>query len=188
MACYFVGFNIAGKKEEKKALFAEGRDAGLYALQHTTVSAEAYFWTAVNMALYGEAVGVVKMLFTLPTVRRYLQASAALDPSYAYGGANRILGKIDESLPALLGGSRERAAALYRKAIAAAPDEPLNYLFLARLLAAAGRSSDEALAIARQGAALSVNETFRFESIQGLRELRQFAARFDQDIKKEGEK
>jgi tetratricopeptide (TPR) repeat protein len=174
MACYFAGFNIAADRATKKLLYAEGRDAGLYAVAHSTGSAAAHFWTAINMALYVETVGVVKMLFTLGTVREHLRKSAALDPSYAYAGAFRILGKIDESLPGVLGGSRERAEAYYRKAILLVPDEPVNYLFLARLLVERYGRRDDALGIAQQGLVLPQPDETRYESLEGKAELQKY--------------
>jgi tetratricopeptide (TPR) repeat protein len=176
MACYFVGFNIAKDGAAKKQLYAEGREAGLYAVAHSSGSAAAHFWTGVNMALYGETVGVLKMLFTLGAVREHLEKSAALDSAYAYAGAYRILGKIDESLPGVLGGSSERAQSYYRKAITLAPDEPVNYLFLARLYMERYHDRPEARRIAQQGLSLPALDETRYESLKGRVELQEYAA------------
>jgi hypothetical protein len=87
MACYFVGLRLTQDNGKKATLFAEGRDAGRAAIEKKTGCAPCYFWSAINMALYGQSVGVLKMLFTLGTVRDYLRKSIELDPTYASAGA-----------------------------------------------------------------------------------------------------
>ncbi|MHB9155630.1 MAG: hypothetical protein ACYC5N_08050 [Endomicrobiales bacterium] len=176
MACYFVGFNYTRERAEKIRLFGAGRDAGLKALQLSPGSAEGHFWAAVNMALYGETAGVFKMLFTLGTVRGHLAKSAEREPGYAYGGAFRVLGKIEESLPGILGGSRDAAMTYYDKAIASVPDEPLNYLFKAKLLADGYGNRQEALGVALRGLDKPVPDPSRYESLQALIILRDFTA------------
>jgi tetratricopeptide (TPR) repeat protein len=126
------------------------------------------------MALYGQSVGVLNMLFTLGSVRDHLNKAVAIDPKYAYGGAYRILGKIDESLPGVLGGSRERARQYYEKAIEAAPDEPVNYFFLAKLLKYSYKDTAGARVVALKGMNVPPPEPFRAESIDGLVELQDF--------------
>jgi tetratricopeptide (TPR) repeat protein len=174
MACYFVGFEVTKDSDGKKKLFAEGRDAGLASLKLNPGSAPANFWTGVNMALYGQTVGILKMLFTLPTVRGYLYNSAKIDPSYAYGGAYRILGKIEQELPGILGGSYDRARQYYEKAIIAAPDEPMNYLFMADLALKTGRDRLNALDFAYKGLALPVPDESRHESHWAIAKLKEF--------------
>jgi len=174
MACYFVGFEVSKDNSEKKKMFAEGRDAGIASLALNAGSAQANFWTGVNMALYGQTTGVVKMLFTVPGVRGYLIRSAAIDPSYAYGGAYRILGKIDQELPGILGGSNKAAKDYYEKAINAAPDEPLNYLFMADLVLKTDRDRLKALDFAYKGLALPEPDESRHESKWALTKLKEF--------------
>lgn len=174
MACYFVGFNLLGDQNERKKIYAQGRDAGLAAVRISTGSAEAHFWTAVNMALYGQTVGVIKMLFTLNTVREHLRMSSEINPKYAYGGAYRILGKIDETLPPLLGGNKDMARQYYEKAIENAPDEPTNYFFLAKLLFNEYNNKNTALEFANKGLSIRNLEPFRFESFESQGELKKF--------------
>lgn len=175
MACYFVGFEFTGDNEQKKKLFAEGRDAGASCLKISTASAAGHFWTAVNMALYGQAAGPFKMLFTLPAIVGHLNDSVSIDPGYAYGGAYRVLGAISQNLPYILGGRNEDARRYYEKAIAASPDEPMNYLFLARLLADRFKDRAAALATAEKGAGLCNSITpDRYESLKAISDLNDF--------------
>jgi tetratricopeptide (TPR) repeat protein len=133
-ACYFTGIRLTSDASEKEKIYAEGRDAGGRALKANPQCGGCHFWTAINMALYGETVGIFKMLFSLKTIQEHLRQSITADPTYAYGGAHRLLGLIDHKLPGILGGNNKRAREHFEKAIAVAPDEPLNTLFLAQLL------------------------------------------------------
>ena len=178
MACYHAGFELAKGNKEKKKMYAEGRDAGLAALARDPGSAEAHFWTAINMALYGQTVGVLKMLFTVNAVRSHLRATIERDPAYAYGGAYRVMGKIDESVPGIFGGSLKEARKNYEKAIALGPDEASNYFFLAKLYADRFHDPKTALEIAREGLALPPPAPFRMESLGALRELRTFVQQY----------
>jgi len=175
MACYFVGFELADNNDQKKKLFAEGRDAGMACLKISSSSAPGHFWTAVNMALYGQVVGPFKMLFTLPAIVSHLNDSTSIDPAYAYGGAYRVLGAISQNLPYILGGRNEDARRYYEKAIMASPDEPMNYLFLARLLADRLKDREAALAVAEKGLTLcdSISPD-RYESLKALAYLKDF--------------
>lgn len=177
MACYFYGFEIAKTQEEKKKYFEEGREAGLASISINPDSAPACFWTAVNMALYGQTAGVFKMLFTLGTVRGYLQKSLKHDPVYAYGGAYRILGKIEQELPGILGGSNEQARQYYLKAIKAVPDEPLNYLFLSELQYRVFNDKQGALETIEKALSFPVPDISRHESLWGLNELKALKGR-----------
>ena len=133
MAAQFVGYRLTSEREQKLILFAEGRDAASLASISAPDCAPCHFWAGINRALYGEASGIFRAFATLGIVRQNLTRAAELDPSYAHGGPHRILGLIDQKLPGILGGSNSDAVQHFEKAIAAAPDNPLNYLFLAQL-------------------------------------------------------
>ncbi|MFH1369351.1 MAG: TRAP transporter TatT component family protein [Elusimicrobiota bacterium] len=177
MACYYAGYEIYKSNSDKKILYAEGRDAGQVSLKINPESAPACFWTAVNMALYGQTAGVIKMLFTLGTVRGLLEKSSRIDPAYAYGGAFRILGKIDQELPGILGGSNERAKEYYEKAINVAPDEPMNYLFISELFQKAFADKKSALEAAEKGLSLPLPDITRHESRWGMGELKKIVSK-----------
>jgi tetratricopeptide (TPR) repeat protein len=176
MACYFTGFNIENNRETRKALFGEGRDAGYASLKLNNESAEAHFWTALNMALYGDTVGVIKMFFTLNSIYSHLEESIRINPSYAYGGAYRTLGKIHETLPGVFGGNNSKAKAYYEKAIESAPDEPINYYFLACLTLSVYKDKSAAVQIARKGLSFGTPEYFRYESFEARTLLKVFIA------------
>ena len=171
MACYFNGLRFKADSEKKRALFNEGRNAGLAGVALEENCAPCHFWGAINMALYGNEVGAVKMLFALSDLRAHLHRSIEIDPAYAFGGAYRLLGLIEQKLPGILGGNNQRARAYFEKAIAVAPDEPLNYLFMAKLLHDELGDKRGAHEFARRGKDLSTPASERLESIEAQAEL-----------------
>lgn len=132
-ACQYVGYRLTEDRDEKLAILGEGRDVASAAALASPECAPCHFWAGINRALYGQASGIFRTIATLGIVRKNLERAAELDASYAYGGPDRVLGLIDQKVPGILGGSLKDAAAHFEKAIAAAPENPLNYLFLAKL-------------------------------------------------------
>lgn len=174
MAAHFFGMRFVKDSDEKAKLFAEGRDAGRAALKKDPDCAACHFWTAINMALYGNEVSVFKMLFTLKDIQSHLKETLRLEPCYAYGGAHRVLGKIEQKLPGILGGSNRRAREYFEAAVATCPDEPMNYLFLAQLLKDEFDEPKAAVEIAAKGAALPEPAPDRVESVEALGEVKSY--------------
>lgn len=132
MACQYLGHRLAKDDDEKLALFGEGRDVASAAAKKDPACGPCHFWAGINRALYGQTSGIFRTIATLGVVRENLERAAEIDATYAYGGPDRILGLINEKVPGILGGSNRDAEAHFEKAIAAAPQNPLNYLFLAK--------------------------------------------------------
>lgn len=175
MAAYFAGFNIEKNPAAQKKLFAEGKTAGFQALALNPDGAEGHFWTAVNMALYGQSVGTLKMLFTVGSIKAHLRQVIKQDPSYARAGSFRILGAIDEALPAVLGGSNERARDLYIQSIEIVPDEPMNYLFLARIYLKKFSDKNNAVKTSQTGLSIPNERLLEYESQKAKLELEEFS-------------
>lgn len=178
MGCYFVGLRLTADAAAKKELFAEGREAGLFAARAAPDCVPCHFWAAINMALYGETVGALKMLFSLGEIREHLVTVLRLDPAYAHAGAARLLGLIEQKLPGLLGGSRARARDYFLEAIRTAPDEPLNFLFMAELLGENRETREEAARWIRQGLEIRGLAPDRLESIEAQVALRGLLPKF----------
>ena len=175
MAHYFV---TQRSPELTSALREAGYESGLAfgrrALEHTAADcAPCNFWTAVNLALLSELRGPFRALRTLKEVRALLAKTAEIDPAYAAGGAHRILGMIETRLPRLIGGDPYEARRYFKAAIATAPDEPMNYLALAKLEAGHFENSQEALALVERGLAQPMPSPDRAESRDARLELTQ---------------
>lgn len=171
MGCYFLGVRVVDDKQEQEALYARGRDAALRGVALAPDCAPCHLFAGINMALYAESVGVIKMLFTLRKIRSHLEQSLALAPRFANAAAARTLALIDHKLPRVLGGRRKRAKAYYEQAIELDPGEPLNYLFYAEFLDEAKKDTRAALAVAERGLALAPPSADRVESLSALENL-----------------
>src|SRR6185295_3326687 len=117
MTCYFTGLRLTHDDAAKEKIFREGVEAATAAAKLAPGCAACEFWAAIDTALLGETVGVFKMLSALGRVKERLHHVIELDPAYAYGGAFRLLGLIDQKLPGFLGGDNERARGYFEKAI-----------------------------------------------------------------------
>jgi hypothetical protein len=124
------------------------------------------------MALYGQEVGILKMLFSLKEVQSHLKKTVELEPRYMSSGGFRILGLIDQKLPGILGGSNDRAREEFEQAVNGSPDEPLNYLFLARFYRDELHDEGKAMEAARKGAAVRDLGAERLESLEAQQELK----------------
>ncbi|MCC7441570.1 MAG: hypothetical protein IT285_08055 [Bdellovibrionales bacterium] len=171
MACYFVGLRIEKDPDKKKALYEEGQTVGLAAAKRSPTCGPCHFWGAITLALYGDAVGVFKMLFAINVIEKHLKASLEAAPGYAHGGAHRLLGLIEQKLPGILGGNDDEAKEHFERAIAAAPDEPLNYLFLAELLDDAFDDRKEAIKVVHNGLSQPEPAPDRLESTESRQQL-----------------
>ena len=184
MTCYYMGGRVAKDKAEKEAFYAEGRDVALEAVKLNPNCAPCQLLAGVNMALYGESVGVVKMIFTLRPIRRHLRKSLELDPSFAEGAAARTLATIDQVVPFFLGGSKKRALQYYEQALGIDPEEPLNYLFYARFLEKR-REYRSALSLVERGLALPRPGPERVESAHAWDLLKGLESKLSEELKRE---
>ena len=184
MTCYYMGGRVAKGKAEKETLYAEGRDVALQAVKLNPDCAPCQLLAGINMALYGESVGVVKMIFTLRPIRRHLRKSLELDPYFAEGAAARTLATIDQAVPFFLGGSKKRALQYYERALEIDPEEPLNYLFYARFLEKR-REYRSALSLVERGLALPRPGPERVESEHAWDLLKGLEPKLREELKRE---
>jgi tetratricopeptide (TPR) repeat protein len=166
MTCYYLGGRVAREPSEKEVLFAHGRDVAQASALVKPDCAPCHLLAGINMALYGQSVGVLKMIFTLRDIRGHLRRSLELDPTFAEAAAARTLATIDQVVPFFLGGSKKRALKNYQRALEIDPAEPLNYLFYARFLAKR-QEFKTALDLAERGVALPRPGPERVESRDG---------------------
>lgn len=172
MANYFVGLRIEKNADAKKDHFRNGRLIARRAIKFDKDCVACHFWAGVNTALYGESIGTLGSVFLLQDVREHLQSVLDLDPSYAQGGAYRILAIIKEKLPGALGGSNQEAEEYFQKAIEQAPKEPMNYLFLTKLLLKSQPDrSREAAELVLLALSQPVPDAGQVESLEARKEL-----------------
>jgi len=174
MATYFVGLRVEEEEKLKLKLFEEGRKAALKAAEKDPKCTGCHFWGAINLALYGNTLGPLKIIFQIKTIEKHLKKSLALDPTYAHGGAYRLLGQIQMNLPGIFGGDDLKAESFFHQALKVAPNEPLNYLFLSKLLKENLDREADASEVALRGLKLPQPSAERLESREALVELKAF--------------
>lgn len=117
--------------------------------------AEAYYWSAVNLARWGEANGVVsslgkkqEVMDTINAIYEKQTRDGKDGADYEGNGADRTLGRLYFKLPSFAGGSLTKALTYLERAATNAKNFPINVNFYAEALAsqnAAGKQAAKAL-------------------------------------------
>jgi tetratricopeptide (TPR) repeat protein len=139
-ACFMWGEIRARSRDEKLEAYDCGRQAGQRAVDLAPRSVTARFWYATNTARWGQVNGVVRSLFLLPAVREEIDTMIRLDPRFAPVYA--LAGNVDFEVPAVLGGSLDRAEAMFRKGLELDPRFTVVRVGLAKVLIKRGRTDD----------------------------------------------
>jgi tetratricopeptide (TPR) repeat protein len=126
---YWIGEH--SQPDEKQGLFQKGIDWSKRAININPKNAGGYFWLGVNDAKYGEARGILKSLFLIGPIKEAMNQVIAIDPSYEYGGAYRVLGRMYYKLPRFAGGGMDKAVSNLKKSLEYAPNITTTRLFLA---------------------------------------------------------
>lgn len=144
----WLGVQAQDTKEEIK-LYREAAETAEQACRDHPQSAAAHYWLGVAYGLRASAEGVVCSVFLVGPIRDAMHKVIELSPGYEQGGAYRVLGRLETKLPAMLGGDKEEAERLLRKALGMGPRYWLNHLYLASLYNRTGRQQ-EALELVEQ--------------------------------------
>jgi predicted Zn-dependent protease len=118
--------------DEKLAAYAAGREAARRAKELAPREALAHVLYGVSTARWGQAKGILRSLTLLPEVRAATRQSLELDPGLAV--AHALAGYVDFEVPALFGGSLERAEAAFRTGLRLDPRFTAIRVGLARVL------------------------------------------------------
>lgn len=134
MSCYFMGMRVLKTSEDRKQVHAEGRAAADRALAQDPNCGPCHLLSGINHALWAEQVGIFRSLVGLPKVRKHLDRSAEIDPTFAGAAAHRTLAQIAQVLPRMFGGGKKKTLGHIRDALSIAPEEPLNYEIMVDLM------------------------------------------------------
>lgn len=141
MGYYYLG-RFTDDKQRKMELFTKGKEWGEEAVKRNPQSAGAHYWLAANLGKWAQAHGVMKSLKSKGEIESNLLEVKQIDPTYYYGGADRILGRMYYELPKILGGGKKKAEEHLRASLKIAPDYSMTLVFLAELLADSGRKDE----------------------------------------------
>ncbi|MBI4588397.1 MAG: tetratricopeptide repeat protein, partial [Candidatus Rokubacteria bacterium] len=137
---YLWGDVRARDADEKLEAFDRGRQLGQRAVELAPQNPEAHFWYATNTAKWGQTKGVLRSLFLLPTVREELDIIFTLAPKHP--GALALAGNVNLEVPALFGGSIDKAEEQFRKGLELDPKATGIRVDLARALIKRGKYAE----------------------------------------------
>jgi len=127
----------AGGREAVDGLAPSARAARLARVPEAVA---IYAWAAVHWGLWGDAFGrlAAARQGVGTKIRDYAETALALDEAYEEAAPHRILGRLHTlapRIPFVTGWvDRDRAIAELERAVALAPEQPLNRLYLAEAL------------------------------------------------------
>jgi tetratricopeptide (TPR) repeat protein len=130
----------ATSEDEKLVAYDRGREAGRRAVELQPKNFLAHLWYAINTARWGQAKGVVRSLFLLPTVHEEIRILLELAPNVA--AVYALAGNVDDEVPGLLGGDVDRAERLFRKGLQLDPTFTGIRVGLAKVLIKRQRIAD----------------------------------------------
>ena len=139
-ACFIWGDIRATTAEQKLAAYAEGREAARHAIELTPRSPLAHLLYGINTGRWGQTKGVIRSLFLLPDVREAIRQTLELDPTLP--AAYALAGNVDYEVPAVFGGSLERAEGYFRKGLGIDPRFTALRVGLAKVLRRQGRAAE----------------------------------------------
>src|SRR5882762_2917892 len=119
-ALFFLG-QESREKLIARSFHAEGADAGKLATRFAPDRVEGHFWLGVNIALLAGLEPIAKAAPHALRAKRALRKAISLDASYHAAGPLRVLARLQQRLPQLLGGGIARARENYERAISIAP-------------------------------------------------------------------
>lgn len=138
--CFIWGDVRATTTEQKLAAYAEGREAARRAVELAPRAPLAHLFFGINTGRWGQTKGVVRSLFLLPEVREAIRQTLALDPTLP--AAYALAGNVDYEVPAIFGGSLERAEGHFRKGLGVDPRFTALRVGLAKVLRRQGRLAE----------------------------------------------
>lgn len=135
---YFRGLQAAdaGNEAEAREYYMTAAEQALDAENLQKGGLEATYWVGVAELEAARLAGKIALARILKDVEKRLEQAAYMDEAFHHGGPFRVLGRICQQKPLLLGGSLDRAMAFYKDSLQKAPNNSTTLLYLADALIA----------------------------------------------------
>uniref|UniRef100_A0A7V6A5Z7 Tetratricopeptide repeat protein n=1 Tax=Desulfobacca acetoxidans TaxID=60893 RepID=A0A7V6A5Z7_9BACT len=161
-------------KEEKSRYFEKGEHYSQLLLREKPYGVEGHYWLALNLCGLAEQGGARRGLKMVPEIVEELEKALKENPAYDQAGPHRVLGRIYFECPSwpLSVGNIPQAYSHLSAAVAIAPENSTNHLFLAEALFKMGKTEE-----ARQELQMVLNGTRNALCRKFLEEDRQEALR-----------
>jgi hypothetical protein len=132
-AWFFLGQEARDCSERRKH-YKRGIEASERAVTLKDERVEGHFWLGVNLALLAAEVNVIAGARLALQARRALLRAVAIDAGFHGAGPLRVLAKLEQKLPKVLGGGIERSRGHFDQAIQIAPGNTVTRIYYAELL------------------------------------------------------
>jgi hypothetical protein len=129
---FFLG-QEASEPAARSQLHAAGVGAGERAIALNAERVEGHFWAGVNLALFAESNGGLRGLRALRWAKSELKLASKINEAYHDAGPLRVLGRLAQNAPRLLGGSPRLSEEYYNRALEVAPANSVTLLYAAEL-------------------------------------------------------
>lgn len=131
---YYMKGMLVVDDSEKRRSFRQGMSLGKKATRIDDLRADGFYWLGVNVAKFGDVLGVPWGLITMRSIKKIFDDVIKRDDRYSGGGAYRVLGRMKSRIPGVVGGSWEESIDLLRKSLEIEPKHPDTLLFIAEAL------------------------------------------------------
>jgi tetratricopeptide (TPR) repeat protein len=161
-------------KDEKSRYYVKGQHYSEILIKEKPDAPEGHYWLAMNLCGQAEQGGARRGLRMVPAIVEELEKVLKENPAYDQAGPHRILGRIFFECPAwpLSVGNIPQSYSHLSAAVAIAPENSTNHLFLAETLFKLGKTEE-----ARQELQKVLNGTRNSLCQKFLEEDRQAAQR-----------
>lgn len=112
----------------------EGIKAARSAVRKSCDRVEGQFWLGVNLALAAQHESSLRGSIHVFRAKAALEKAIHIDAAYHSAGPLRVLARLQQKLPRVLGGGLQKASKTYREAIAQAPANTVTRIYFAECL------------------------------------------------------
>lgn len=131
-------------QNEKRQYFEKGQRHGEILAREQPAWAEGHYWLALNLCGLAEIGGPRQGLSLVPKIVEELEQALKVNPGYDQAGPHRVLGRIYFECPhwPISVGNINDSLEHLSSAVALAPDNSTNHLFLAETLLKLGKKEE----------------------------------------------
>jgi tetratricopeptide (TPR) repeat protein len=140
--CFLLG--ELSSRDEKAPYFEKGQRYSETLIREKPEWPEGHYWLALNLCGLAEIGGARRGLKLIPEIVEELDTAVKGNPAYDQAGPHRVLGRIYFECPAwpLSVGSIPQSYQHLSAAVAIAPENSTNHLFLAETLFRMGKKEE----------------------------------------------
>jgi tetratricopeptide (TPR) repeat protein len=131
--------DVTDDKNQKLRAYEQGRAAAEAGIAIAPRCTQCWFWRGATIGRFAQIKGVMQSLMLVGDVKKSFEKVLEIDPNDL--DAQLSLGKMDEALPGIAGGSTERARKRFEDVVKKNPRFTRAVLDLAELLAREGEDA-----------------------------------------------